>query len=526
MIKKQTGNALTCENVHFRYFENSKKEILKGVNAAFPEGSKTLIMGRSGSGKSTLAMCLAGLYPENGGFLQEGSISLFGRTIEQYSLSERALSLSVMFQNPDLQFAMETLREEMIFCLENISCPREEMDQKIAEAAARAEMTEKLDQPLHSLSGGEKQKAALACIFLFHSKILILDEPFANLDNGWRKKLIAEFDAMCRDEGTTIIAIDHNAHWWLPVVDEIRILRDGAALTGGITKETIGQFRDLFREEGLAFPEECLPSASNAERSSDTRKEACRNAAETGMTGMSSPMIAIRGASVYAGKKKKRKKTDVKVLTDVNLCCCPGRITAVVGPSGAGKTTLFRTLIGVKDYDGEITVNGKELRRYKAKDLYETLGIVFQNPSNQFVTQNVLAEVLMGMPSAESRTPEAERRAKERLEAFRLGHFAKYSPYMLSQGQQRRLAVLGVMGGNQKILILDEPTYGQDDAMTELIMSLVREKADKEGLTVLFSSHDIRTVRTWADDICLVSGGHVRMMRKEELYDGTAESLL
>lgn len=162
----EQGIAVSCHNVHFRYFQQNRKNILDGCSMTVRKGTITVLMGRSGCGKSTLAALLSGLYPENGGFLEDGSIQLFGKPIEGYPFPERAAHISMMFQNPDLQFCMRTLRKEMRFCLENLSCPCEQMDARIEKAAEATGMTNFLDRDLFTLSGGEKQKAELTCIFL------------------------------------------------------------------------------------------------------------------------------------------------------------------------------------------------------------------------------------------------------------------------------------------------------------------------------------------------------------------------
>ena len=158
-------SAISCRNVTFRYFETSKP-ILEQVSLELPVGEISVLMGSSGCGKSTLAAVLCGLLPENGGFLSEGTIALFGTPLKQLSPVERAKEISMMFQNPDLQFCMQTLRKELYFCMENISIPREQMKSRAEEAARAIGMEELLDRPLHTLSGGEKQRAVLACIYL------------------------------------------------------------------------------------------------------------------------------------------------------------------------------------------------------------------------------------------------------------------------------------------------------------------------------------------------------------------------
>ena len=206
--------ALQLRDVVFRYLENGKRNILDHTDLDVAAGTLTVIMGSSGCGKSTLAAVAAGLYPENGGYLQGGDIRLFGHDLKGLDPQKRAAYLTVLFQNPDLQFCMDTLRAEMRFCLENICVPACEMDKKIETAAAELQIADLLDRTLTTLSGGEKQKAALACLYLLESRCILLDECFANLDEAEAKRLLPMLIKM-KAAGRTLIAIDHKADLWL-----------------------------------------------------------------------------------------------------------------------------------------------------------------------------------------------------------------------------------------------------------------------------------------------------------------------
>lgn len=474
---------LEAKDLCFRYVEKNKKNVLKNVSIGFPRGKITVLMGASGSGKSTLLALLAGLYPENGGVKESGEILLDGKAIESYAIPERAGKLSMMFQNADLQFCMDTLRKEMFFCLENMSCQPDQMQEKVSEAAKKLEMTSLLDRKLHALSGGEKQKAELACISLLGSEVILLDEPFANIDGVWSKRIVDMLAAMNQEKKTTIIAVDHSLDFWLDAVDEIQILRQDGTVIQGITRDNLVGKRNLFRQEGLRWPYEEVKK----------QKAIPRGAVA----------VEVRGAQIYAGAGT-RKDPERLLLSDTNAVFYENEMTAVLGPSGCGKTTFFRTLLGQQHYKGSILLSGQELRSMHGRQLFSRLGIVFQNPSNQFVTQNVLEEVESGILGKLAHHEQlegsaTEKKALELLKDFHLDKLRKYSPYMLSQGQQRRLAVLSILAGKRDILLLDEPTYGQDDAMTREIMELLRRQMEHQKMTILFTSHDRRLVQEWSD---------------------------
>ena len=559
MARQGKEPAIQAEHLRFRYFPQNKKNILEDCSITAPQGKITVLMGRSGCGKSTLAALLAGLYPENGGILESGKIRIFGEEIDRFSFPERAGKISMMFQNPDLQFCMKTLRKEMQFCLENVSCPPEEMEGRIQEAAVKTGMTEMLDRELFTLSGGEKQKAELTCIFLLGSKIILLDEPFANIDVSWAFRLRDLLLQKNREDGTTIVVIDHRLDYWIDCFDELKVMKEDGQILEGITRESLPDEEGLFQSEGLRWPLETHgkssegssgqrlpvkesagqhlpdrePGAANfsAETSflSDREKkpeekDTDKSAVDPGESREDPLPISLLSAGIYPGKKKNKKTAPI--LEGAYASFREGIMTAVVGPSGCGKTTLFRTLLGQQKYDGSIRIRGRELKTIASAALFQKIGIVFQNPSNQFVTQNVLQEVEEGLKERERDPAQREKHARELLREFHLERYARYSPYMLSQGQQRRLAVLAILSGTQKILLLDEPTYGQDDAMTREIMTLLRRRVQEESLTVIFTTHDPSVVREWADVCYLVRGKKLEERRRECFETGELESVL
>lgn len=479
--------ALQMEDVVFRFLEKGRRNILDHVSLTIAAGSVTLLMGSSGCGKSTLAAVAAGLYPENGGTLERGEVRLFGRPLSQMNPQQRAAELTVMFQNPDLQFCMDTLRQEMRFCLENLRVAPEEMDGRIERAAERLGVTPLLDRRLYTLSGGEKQKAALACLYVMESRCLLLDECFANIDRSAALELLELLRQMKR-EGRTVIAIDHRTDLWLDLADEIIVLGEGGKpLARGINKTSLSEYRPLFEQQGLFYPG--------------------AGARISGRRPLSEPLLCFEALSVPRGDAKKRRgkrpPEQPPLLLGANASFPRAGMTAVLGPSGSGKTTCFLAALKQHPYTGRIVFDGRDLQALRPRELYRHIGIVFQNPANQFITQNVLEEISASLRVWNSRLTEAacKQRAVALLESFGLGRYQRYSPYMLSQGQQRRLAVLAVLAGGQKLLLLDEPTYGQDDRSTASIMALLRHRVDAEGLTVIFITHDRQLAAAWADKV-------------------------
>jgi energy-coupling factor transporter ATP-binding protein EcfA2 len=431
----------------------------------------------------------AGLYPENGGFLESGIIRLYGQDLKTLDPQKRAAYLTVLFQNPDLQFCMNTLREEMRFCLENICIPAGKMDERIGQAAAELGIGPLLDQPLSTLSGGEKQKAALSCLYVMESRCILLDESFANLDHEAAIQLL-EMLLRMKASGRTILAIDHKADLWLEAADEIILLEEGGRVAArSINCKNLPEYRADFERLGLFYP------GSRSERTVARPAEG-------------KPLLQFRGVSIRKGLPIRRKwgrpVYDAPFLVQNTDADFPaGCMTAVLGPSGTGKTTTFLSVLKQHPYTGQILFQGRDIEKMKPQELYRHIGIVFQNPANQFVTQNVEDEVCVGLRLWEPGLSDEAccQRAEELLDRYGLKRQRRYSPYMLSQGQQRRLAVLSVLAGGQELLLLDEPTYGQDSRSVNAIMEHLREKVEQEGLTVIFITHDTELAAVWADKI-------------------------
>ena len=470
--------ALDVRHLTFRYYENGKKNIVDDLSLTIEAGSTTVILGNSGCGKSTFASVCAGLYPENGGFLESGDIELFGIPLKELDHRERSKYLSLMFQNPDLQFCMNTLRKELIFCLENICRAPEEMNRAIDDIADELGMTSLLDRKFTTMSGGEKQKASLCCLIALGSKCIVLDEALANIDRDSASEIL-EMLKTFSSKGGTIIAIDHLPQLWRDMATRYIVMGEGCrVIENDISPEDFDDKREMLREYGVW-----------GEYTGRRQK----NDSDDGYA------VELKNFSVRQDPKDKKSRYLIK---DSYAGFKKGKMTALLGKSGIGKTTTFLSILKQHPYEGTIEINGKDLKAVKEKELFRTVGIVFQNPADQFITQKVADEV---MASASKELTEAE--IEKHLTDYGLIKKEKYSPYMLSQGQQRRLAVLSVLVGDQKILLLDEPTYGQDLSSTEAIMSQLEEKVVMDHFTVIFITHDTELAEKWADETIRIENG-------------------
>ncbi|MBR2672714.1 MAG: ABC transporter ATP-binding protein [Oscillospiraceae bacterium] len=470
--------ALEVRHLTFRYYENGKKNIVDDLSLTVEAGSTTVILGNSGCGKSTFASVCAGLYPENGGFLESGEIELFGKPLSSLGHRERSGYYALMFQNPDLQFCMNTLRKELIFCLENICTPPEDMEPQIERVASDLKVSDLLDRKFSTMSGGEKQKASLCCLIALGSRCIVLDEALANIDRESAYDIL-EMLKKYSAGGGTIIAIDHLPQLWKGLATRYILMGDGCRIIeDNIRPEEFDNYKELLRSEGVW---------------GEYSGKAHTRDGETGFA------ISLKDFSV---RKDPKDKMSEYLIKSSGVGFRKGRMTALLGKSGIGKTTTFLSILKQHPYEGKIEIDGRDLRAIKERELFKTVGIVFQNPADQFITQKVADEVMAGASKTLT-----EDEIEKYLADYGLIKKEKYSPYMLSQGQQRRLAVLSVLLGDQKILLLDEPTYGQDLSSTEAIMRQLEEKVDRDHFTVLFITHDRELAEKWADDIVRIEDG-------------------
>ena len=436
---------ITLEHVTFRYLEQSKRPVLDEVSASFDRSRITVLTGPSGCGKSTLLYLAAGIYPQNAGFLQGGTVRVEGQEPAALGPGERCALVGMLFQNPELQFCMDTVENELFFCLENRRVPRAEMEERLSAALDFCGIAHLRRRPLRSLSGGEKQRAALACLAALRPAWILLDEPFANLDDQTAALLCGQLARFHRECGNGTL--------------------DGAAYAPSALSP------QAWAERGVSVPG-CPYQAARPVK-----------------TGPEEVVLSLRGLRVSQDGRE--------VLRDVNADFFRGRIHVIVGPSGSGKSTLFGALSGLYRYQGSARLEGMELSRHRRR-LTGRMGFVTQSPQDQFVADTVLDEVTVSLRhSAGAGDPAAG--AEEVLRRIQLWRFRRLSPYMLSQGQQRRLGVAALLAYDCQVLVCDEPTYAQDRGRTAAIMDALQQEVVERGLTLILSTHDRALAQDYAD---------------------------
>lgn len=644
-------------------FEEGSPRIIHEISLNLVQGELLLLLGPSGGGKSSLALCLNGIYPHAVDSLVSGEVRLYNELLLEANPAQIAQQVGIVFQDVDSQFCMLRVEEELAFCLENIGCPRDEMEARIVSALELAGLSDYRQSYIHNLSGGMKQQLAIACALVLRPSILILDEPTSNLDPLATAALAARIREIQQAEELTVLLIEHQLDEWMYAVDRIAALDQRGSLfyqgspheyfrrysskaqelgiwqpravtlhrqlvkelaglvstdndvtakvqinkiqitefqttefqttkvlsgmgqvsEAGPTKVqtldrrtesyqqwlscqheleswqtledaiplTIDELWQLWSIQPQAVREAALQAMSSLRKDMPFAQRETRECAWGGggtltsdgfiSSGPSSKLLLAAHELVYSydsrpkrryGFLKKRKSaydgisakpaqatqttqaTQAEQTTDqihhVSLNVHEGEFVALTGPNGAGKSTLASLLTGLlAPSSGHVLINGKSMEDWGEEELRRQIGLVFQHPEHQFVTDSVYDELAYTLRlRQEWSESQIEERVEAALKQYRLEEQRDQSPFALSQGQKRRLSVAVMLMDDQRILICDEPTYGQDAYASLELMQSLRNRVDR-GQAVLMITHDMEWVRQFATRVIVLQAGHI-----------------
>ncbi|WP_067726019.1 ABC transporter ATP-binding protein [Oceanobacillus damuensis] len=511
-------------------FETSQSNILSNISFKLNPGESVLLLGPSGSGKSTLTSCLNGLFPRELDGEMEGDIFIDGKRTTDYRPGELSRQVGVVFQDPETQFCMLTVEDEVAFGLENIGEEFEEMSAKIDAALSLVHMQEYKESAIASLSGGQKQKLALACILALEPSLLILDEPTANLDPIATKDLIETIKNLQGKIPFGLIIIEHKLEGWTDLAERCLLLnRQGEIFYDGSLRHAIRRNRLQLMEQGIWLPKTAqylLNSQPDLEELPLTVEEFSKFASTLVNV---KPQPRKRTAAYTADTIVEThdvtwstKRRDI--ISNVSLMFGDGEFIAIVGANGSGKTSLSRILAGIqKPSSGSVMVKGKALKDWKESLLRQEIGYVFQNPEHQFITNTVFEEVAFSLQLKNENN--MEEKVNLILEICELLELKHEHPFSLSQGQKRRLSVATMIVDDQSFLLLDEPTFGQDAHSNAELMHLLQQR-HQSGSTIVMITHDMEIVDQYATRVIVMNNGApVADCPPEKLWDMTPEKL-
>ena len=479
-------------------YPRTRAPALADVSFSIPKGELALLLGPSGGGKSTLALALTGLIPHSIFARVEGTVRVAGLNPAETRPEKVAARVGILFQDPEAAFATLTVEDELAFGLENLALPPEQMPARIISALRAVGMEAFLHRPLQTLSGGEAQRIALAAVLAMEPDVLVLDEPTANLDPAATRAFFSTLGSLKGKH--TILLIEHKLDECWRLADRVVILGEGGRLlASGAPEPTLRSHLAEVLRAGVWVPREYDPRAGRL-----PPPDVFPPLREP-------PAVEVRGLRfAYA---------DTPVLDGIDLTIPQGDFVAVLGANGAGKSTLAMQIAGLlpAPQEGEIRLFGKPLEDIPPRERAELVGFVFQNPEHQFVTDRVWDELAYSLRVRGWAEEEIRRRVEQLLAEFRLTDHADRNPFTLSQGQKRRLSVGTMLAAGQRLLILDEPTFGQDRNTAYALMERLRA-LNKRGVTVVMISHDLRLAREYARRAIVLARGRV-------VYDGAPSQL-
>ena len=501
---------ISFEHVSYTYPE-ATRPALQDVSLRLPEGAFTLLIGPSGAGKSTLLRCINGLVPHFSGGVLEGSISVDGLDPVQASPQLLSRHVGFIFQDPEAQFVVDRVEDEIAFALENAALPRQEMRVRVEEALDLLDLALLRDRSLETLSGGERQRVAIAAALALRPHILVLDEPTSQLDPKSAEDVLHALVRLNSDLGLTIVLAEHRLERVLPFADHLVCLSQaGSVVAAGPPRQvlhhldlvpplvTLGKLLDwdplpLTVKEGRQFSRELsYPVKPTDLETKQSTRGATQPATES--------YLQVRDVVVeYNGHP---------VLSGVNLDVWAGEIVVLMGRNGSGKTTLLKSIVGLlRPQQGHLKVAGQKVADRDVAEICQQVGYLPQDPNALLFADTVLEELLITLRNhrREASPPLAPRALLERLS---LADKAGAYPRDLSAGERQRVALGAVTVTRPGALLLDEPTRGLDYEAKRGLVDLLRGWRD-DGMAVLLVTHDVELAAAAADRVILMSNGEI-----------------
>ena len=493
-------------------YDAQAEATLKDISFDIAKGEKVLILGPSGSGKSTLAQCLNGIIPNIHKGQAQGQVRIDGQDIFKQSIYDKSQLVSTVLQDPDGQFIGLTVAEDLAFALENDCADQSEMKDKVALWAERLDLTSLLNHRPQDLSGGQKQRVSLAGVLIDESPILLFDEPLANLDPKSGQETIDLIDKIHKEVGATTIIIEHRLEDVLyRPVDRILLVNEGELIFNGSPDELLSS--TLLLENGIREP---LYVTVLRQLGFDTRS--AQNLSQLDALDLSDLALPDR---VLKDKRDSSSDSILKVeglsvsygdnptiIEDLSFSLKKGERLAIVGKNGAGKSTLAKALCGFVPSQGKLTYEGQDISQDSIAERSERIGFVLQNP-NQMISQTMIFdEVALGLRLRGIEEAEVEERVHEVLKTCGLYSFRKWPISALSFGQKKRVTIASILVLKPEIIILDEPTAGQDYKTYTDIMNFL-DSLQKQGHTIVMITHDMQLMLEYSDRCLVVVEGKI-----------------
>lgn len=500
----------------FKY-RSQVEPTLQDINLSIYPGEKVLIVGPSGSGKSTLAHCINGLVPFSFTGESTGSLKIKGQDPKELGIFGLSKLVGTVLQDTDGQFIGLTVAEDIAFSMENDCISQQEMFDRVDKVAETVDLTEFLDHAPNALSGGQKQRVSMAGVIVDDVDILLFDEPLANLDPATGKRAIDLIDHIHKEKKTTILIIEHRLEDVLyRDVDRIIVVGDGRIVADVRPAELLAG--EILKEQGIREPlyitalkyagcqinEADLPQHIETMNLSPYRENVQNWYGKVKLTKKiqdREPALEIKDLSfAYTPGQP--------VLSHIDFSIAKGEMVALVGKNGAGKSTLASLICGfMEPNEGSIYLNGEDLSGYSIKERGEKIGLVMQSPNQMISKPMIFDETALGLRVRGVPEEEVKERVYETLKICGLYPFRNWPVSALSFGQKKRVTIASILVMNPEVLILDEPTAGQDFRHYTEIMEFLRKIHEELGITIIMITHDMHLMLEYTDRAIVIADG-------------------
>jgi energy-coupling factor transport system ATP-binding protein len=498
--------------------------VLNGIDLEIAAGEFLAVMGPTGGGKTTLCLALNGIVPHSTGGIIGGQVVVEGLNSKRQPVAELARRVALVFQEPETQLFNMTVEMEVAFGLENLGLLRTEMNERIEWALSLVRMQGRRHYSPFQLSGGQKQRVAIAAMLAMQPKILVLDEPTANLDPVGKREVFTAVETLRHQLEMTIIMVSHESEQIAEFADRVVVLHKGKVALSGPPTAVFSQVATL-QQIGLAVPQVSvlahtlnqrdgtsydfvrLGDAEQGSRGAGERRSGGERGERGGderlISSLQSPITPSPNPAIEIQGLHFGYESSTPVLKGISLTIGAGEMVALIGQNGSGKTTLAKQMNGLlRPSQGTIRLFRQNIAGRPIGELARSVGYVFQNPDHQIFSPTVQEEIAVGPRNLGWEEQEVQRCVEETLQRFGLLVYAERQPTLLSFGLRRKVSVAAVVAMKTAVLILDEPTTGLDWRSTQELMAILHELREN-GRTILIITHDMRLV---ADHIprCLV----------------------
>lgn len=516
-MRSMRNPVIEFENFSFQYRVQSSPT-LKNINLTIYEGEKVLIVGPSGSGKSTIAHCINGLIPNIYKGTATGTFKIKGQDALKQNIFERSNYVGTVLQNPDDQFIGLTVGEDIAFKLENLVTPQQEMIETVNQVAQLVDIDSHLTYSPHELSGGQKQRVTLAGVMVDEIDILLFDEPLASLDPAAGLHTMTLIDDIHQQTGKTIVIIEHRLEDVLyKKVDRIVVVNQGEIIADVTPNQLLAS--TLLEEVGIREP--LYVTALKYAGCQITEDMNPQSLEEMNLTSCIEPVMTwfneSQGLTPYENQEVALEFKDVTfgyqvnqpILKNMSFKIHQGEMVSIVGKNGAGKSTISKLISGFyKPTSGSIEFRGLDLATHTIKERAEKIGLVMQNPNHMISKTMIFDEVAFGLRVRGIEEEEVTRRVHETLKICGLYPFRNWPISALSFGQKKRVTIAAILVLNPEILILDEPTAGQDLKHYTEIMEFLKV-LNERGITILMITHDMHLMLEYTTRALVITNGEV-----------------